>query len=283
MPELPEVETIVRQLASVLPGRLISSVDVRREDLLREDAASFASTVAGSRIRSVGRRGKNLVIGLATDTKPMVLLVNLGMTGRMLVQPASEAVAHPSHLGLAFYLSPPGVLFYADARRFGRLVLLSSGEWQQESRRLGIEPLEPGLSPNRLHRLLSASRAPIRSWLLDQTKLAGIGNIYAAEALFRARIHPAREARSLSRGEAAALLTAIRSVLRGAIRSRGTTLRDYRTTTGGEGGFKPSLKVYGREGEPCPRCKARIRRLVLANRSAFFCPSCQREAPRSDT
>ncbi len=283
MPELPEVETIVRQLAPVLTGRRIRCVEVHRDDLLREGAARFASAVADSEIQAVDRRGKNLVISLATASGPRILSVNLGMTGRLLVHPAPGAVTPPPHIGLAFHLVPPGVLFYADARRFGRILLLSTREWEQESERLGLEPLGRELTSRRLHQLLAASRAPIRSWLLDQTKVAGIGNIYAAEALFRARVHPAREARSLSAAEAASLLRGLRNVLREAIRSRGTTLRDYRTSTGDEGGFKPSLRVYGREGEPCRRCKARIRRLVFANRSAFFCPSCQREEPRSDT
>jgi formamidopyrimidine-DNA glycosylase len=137
--------------------------------------------------------------------------------------------------------------------------------------------LDPSLRAPRFHDLLLRSRSPIRSWLLDQTKIAGIGNIYATEALFRAGIHPHRPARSTDEEEASRLLGAIRRVLSEAIRARGTTLRDYRTASGDRGSFGPSLQVYGREGQPCLRCKTPVQRVVFGNRSSFFCPRCQPE------
>jgi formamidopyrimidine-DNA glycosylase len=140
---------------------------------------------------------------------------------------------------------------------------------------LGPEPLDLGLTPEELQGLLARSRSPIRSWLLDQTHIAGIGNIYASEALFRSGIHPRRPARSLGLSETEAFLEAMRAVLNEAIRARGTTLRDFRTASGDPGGFEPSLQAYGREGSPCPRCNTPIERIVFGNRSAFFCPHCQ--------
>ncbi len=276
MPELPEVETVVRQLAPILPRRRIRQVEVRHADLLGEPPDVFCQGLLGSRFKGVSRRGKNIVLAF---TQPSLLVVNLGMTGQLLFSPsgprASLGDVQPRHLGVLFHLEPKGFLLYADARRFGTLKRFSPSEWTRESARLGPEPLGRELSPADFHSRLANSRAPIRSWLLDQTRIAGIGNIYASEALFRAGIHPRRAANSLDAGEARDILAAVRKVLREAIRARGTTLRDYRTATGGTGGFGPSLLAYGREGAPCPRCKAPIDRIVFGNRSAFFCPSCQ--------
>ncbi len=279
MPELPEVETIVRQLAPALPGRRIRGVEVLQADLLQSSIPDFVRALEGARIRSVGRRGKNLVLMLS-DVR--FLVVNLGMTGRVLLHEGTPDRPVP-HLGVSFFLEPHGTLSYADSRRFGRLVLLSAEGWEAESKRLGPEPFDPTLDREAFLGRLAVSRAPIRSWLLDQTRIAGVGNIYAAEALFRAKIHPHRQARSLTPQEAAALLGSLRAVLREAIESGGTTLRDYRTAEGGRGRFAPSLRVYGREGEPCPRCKTPIERLVFAGRAAFLCPMCQREEAPFDS
>lgn len=284
MPELPEVETIVRQLAEPLSGRLIAAVEVHRPDLLREPPELFCRALAGCRVQSVTRRGKNVVLRLSG---PQVLLVNLGMTGRLLLDETLDETGSPReappYLCVSFSLAPGGTLHYVDVRRFGRILRLSEGEWKIESGRLGAEPLDPRLSAERMKELLRGSRAPLHSCLLDQHRLAGIGNIYASESLFRARLHPRREAGSLNLRESEALLDAVRAVLQEAIRARGTTIRDYRTATGDEGGFGPALQVYGHQGDPCPRCKTPIQRLVLANRSAFYCPSCQRQEPPSDS
>jgi formamidopyrimidine-DNA glycosylase len=272
MPELPEVETIVRELSSHLPGRSFGGVEVFHPDLLDESSVSFQARIAGREITHVGRRGKNIVLSLS---EPGILVVNLGMTGRLLYLDAGTDTVHLTHLALYFSLSPEGSLLYADSRRFGRLRVLTPLAWAAESEQLGPEPLGPALTPGRFHGALQASRAPIRSWLLDQRRIAGIGNIYAAEALFRAGVHPFRQARTLTTPESKRLLQGIREVLREAIRAQGTTLRDYRTASGAEGEFGQALKVYGREGKPCPTCKTPVERIVFGNRSAFLCPVCQ--------
>ncbi len=285
MPELPEVETVVRQLAAEVPGYRISGVQVIHPDLLALPEDRFRDSLLDTVIESVGRRGKNIVIPLskpASGEATRLLVVNLGMTGRLLFFsdiPGDRdlgADRWPSHPAVVFSLAPPSTLLYADVRRFGSLRVFSAVEWKAESDRLGPEPLDSGLTSSQLHGSLSRSRSPIRSWLLDQTRLAGIGNIYASEALFRAGIHPHRAASSLDQNEARFLLDAIRSVLSEAISARGTTLKDYRTASGDIGGFGPALEAYGREGEPCVRCNTPIERIVFGNRSAFYCPRCQK-------
>jgi len=279
MPELPEVETVVRQLSRSLPGRGVREVEILFPDLLDRPPAQFADTLRRSRIDSVGRRGKNILISFSESP---LLVVNLGMTGRLLFFPSPwprepEDEDEPTHVAVNFSLDAEGHLLYADSRRFGSLRLFSPDGWERESARLGPEPLDPALTPGKLYDLVSRSRAPIRSWLLDQTKIAGVGNIYASESLFRAGIHPRRLSQSLNRQESRRLLTAVRKVLEEAIRARGTTLRDYRTASGDPGGFAPSLQVYGREGDSCLRCNTTIARIVFGNRSAFLCPRCQLE------
>lgn len=278
MPELPEVETVVRQLTETLPGRRIVDLRVFHGDLLRESSKSFREGLLGSAFESVGRRGKNILFALS---EAQFLVVNLGMTGQLLFRPfaqndpgAGKIEAHP-HPGLSFRLDPAGELLYADTRRFGCIRRFRAADWALESARLGPEPLDPGLTPLGLHRRLARSRSPMRSWLLDQTHIAGIGNIYACEALFRAGIHPKRSARSLDPADSENLLQAIRDVLSEAIQARGTTLQDYRTASGDRGSYGPSLQAYGRAGEPCILCNTTMERIVFGNRSAFFCPHCQ--------
>lgn len=278
MPELPEVETVVTQLSGLLPGRSIRRIAVLHSDILHESERTFKSSLQGARFQAVSRRGKNILLMLST---PAVLVVNLGMTGQLLFHPpsprgtAAGGTAPPKHLAVSFSLDDGATLYYADTRRFGSLRRFTPGEWDSESARLGPEPLSRDWSPEELHGALARSRSPMRSWLLDQTRIAGIGNIYACEALFRAGIHPQTPALSVSRAKAGKLHRSIRDVLEEAIRARGTTLRDYRTAAGDYGGFGPSLQAYGREGSPCPRCNTLIQRVVFGNRSAFFCPECQ--------
>jgi formamidopyrimidine-DNA glycosylase len=279
MPELPEVETIVRQLAPALRGQRILKARVVRRDVLRESPTRFRGTVAGAEVRSVTRRGKNIVLSLSASSTSRFLVVNLGMTGQLLLRCHPRRPARPTHVAVVFSLDSGDSLLYADSRRFGRLALFTAEEWKAESERLGPEPLSPGLTPWTFHHGLAGSRSPVRSWLLDQTRLAGVGNIYACEALHRAGIHPVRTGASLEPADSARLLMALREVLREAIEARGTTLRDYRTASGEEGGFVAFLRAYGREGESCPRCGTPIVRIVFSNRSAFLCPRCQPEAP----
>ncbi|HEX6938479.1 MAG TPA: bifunctional DNA-formamidopyrimidine glycosylase/DNA-(apurinic or apyrimidinic site) lyase [Longimicrobiales bacterium] len=275
MPELPEAETIARDLRRHVVGRTVTGVNVTHADVLAPGLSSraLAAGVVGRRIRDVGRRAKNVV--LRFEDGP-VLVVNLGMTGRLVVSEAPRA-AELRHVAVRFQLDHGGALLYDDVRRFGRLSLFTPDEWEARQAEFGVEPLSDAFTAQRLHEMTSRSRSPIRNWLLDQRRVAGLGNIYANEALFRARIHPARPADSLSRAEAAGLRDAIRDVLTEAIRVRGTTLRDYRDARGEAGGFEPRLRVYGREGEPCPVCGTPIERLVLGGRSAFYCPHCQKK------
>jgi formamidopyrimidine-DNA glycosylase len=278
MPELPEVETVVRQLAETIPGCQILDVEVIHADLLSEPPDSFRKGLRHSSIEAVSRRGKNILISLSGS---QLLVVNLGMTGQLLFTPPgsgeepADTAAEPSHPAIVFGLRPVASLVYADVRRFGSLRRFTLEDWRAESDRLGPEPLDPQLSPSALQERLGRSRSPIRSWLLDQTRIAGIGNIYASEALFRAGIHPKKPARSLHRQDSERLLKAVREVLSEAIRARGTTLRDYRTASGDRGTFGPALQAYGREGEPCLKCNTPIERIVFGNRSAYLCPRCQ--------
>ncbi|HEX7050547.1 MAG TPA: DNA-formamidopyrimidine glycosylase [Longimicrobiales bacterium] len=274
MPELPEAETIVRDLRRRVAGRAITHVRVRHADVLAAPltAATLAAGLRGRRITGVGRRGKNVVFTLDDDER---LVVNLGMTGRLIVSDSPRAQGM-RHVAVRFSLDDGREILYDDVRRFGRIELHTPESWAERDRALGVEPLSKTFTADRLHALTRASRSPIRNWLLDQRHVAGIGNIYANEALFRAGIHPARPANSLTRSEASRLRDALRDVLEEAITARGTTFSDYRDASGEEGGFEPRLRVYGRAGRPCPVCGTPIERLVLSNRSAFFCPHCQR-------
>ena len=288
MPELPEAETIVRGLRPAATGRRIEEVELVHTDVLVTPAARLKRGLAGRRITGVGRRAKNVLLELDDDS---VVWINLGMTGAVLplrrprrAAPArsryGDAATHPT---VVFRLDQGVDLVFDDARRFGTVQHLDRSASAARSATFGPEPLGDAFTPAGLWRTLRASRSPIRNFLLDQRKLAGVGNIYASEALFLARVHPARPARSVKRDEAEALHRAIREVLAASIRSGGTTIRDYRNAEGGEGEYVRELRVYDREGLPCTRCSTPIRRLVLSNRSAFFCPTCQprRGAPRA--
>ena len=267
MPELPEAETIARGLNRLLPGRTTRRVSVLREDVVAGSAEEFAAAVEGRRFGATGRRGKNVVLPLDDSSR---LVVNLGMTGRLL--PSRAESSHPAVL---FHLEGGGSLVYDDARRFGRLAVLAASAWRRWSHGLGPEPLARSFTGRRLHGILARSQSPVRNLLLDQKRIAGVGNIYAVEALWAARVHPRTPANAVSPASAAVLHRALRKVLREAIRARGTTLRDYRTAEGAEGGFGPALCAYGREAQPCVRCRTAIRRIVFTGRSAYYCPRCQ--------
>ena len=275
MPELPEVETIVRGLHASITGAKVQSVDVVRADLVADSAREFERRLAGVDIETVERRAKNIVIHLRDgDPAAARLVVNLGMTGRLLV--GDPGAAEPTHLGVRFRLADGRSLLYQDVRRFGRLQLLSAGEWEERSAALGYEPLDADFTPAALRDLARGSRVAIKVWLMDQRRVVGVGNIYASEALFRARISPRKAARRLTRAEAERLHDAIVSVLREAIEFRGTTLLDYRDSSGERGDFSSRLRVYDRAGEPCVRCGTPIVRIVQGGRSTFYCRVCQK-------
>jgi formamidopyrimidine-DNA glycosylase len=276
VPELPEAETIVRGLRSTIVGERIVRAEVLKPDILREARRSFTPKLRGRTVVAVERRAKNVLIRLDGER---LVAVNLGMTGRLLPFPTPpRGAARPSHPAVRFRFASGAVLVFDDTRRFGSVECLRAHEWNERSARMGPEPLEDRYKSADLHAALATSRSPVRSWLLDQRRIAGVGNIYAAEALHLAGIHPQRPARDIGEEEAAALHASIRKVLSDAIRAGGTTIRDYRTADGEKGQYRRRLHVYGREGDPCRRCGSTVDRAVFGNRSAFFCPRCQ---PRS--
>jgi len=273
MPELPEAETIVRGLRRAVVGERIRRVETPHPDVLRTSPRSFGARVRGRRIEGVGRRGKNVLLPLDGGR---VIAVNLGMTGALLPFPRlPHGPQAPTHPAVLFHFESGAVLVFDDQRRFGTVEALDPEEWGERHARMGPEPLEEDFTTEGLRQALRRSASPIRSWLLDQRRIAGVGNIYASEALHLAGIHPARRARTVTAREAGLLHEAIRDVLQAAIDLGGTTIRDYRNADGQAGEYGRRLHVYGREGEPCRACGAGIRRTVISNRSAYFCPSCQ--------
>ncbi len=271
MPELPEVETIARGLDPVLRGRRVNAVWGSGLPLHLNrpvDLRALRAVVAGRAIAGVRRRGKYLLIDVRGDQG---VLVHLGMTGRLRVQPADAPRAPHTHV--VFGLAGGDELRFADARRFGWVEAGAPLDAVAALAALGPDPLSE-LDAAALAAALATSRAPVKSFLLDQRRIAGLGNIYVAEALFRAGIHPTTPARRLV-DHAPELLDAIRASLAGGIERRGTTLRDYVDADGKKGDNASALLVYGRAGEPCPRCGAAVRRRVDAGRSTFFCPTCQ--------
>jgi formamidopyrimidine-DNA glycosylase len=279
MPELPEVETIVRDLQARIPGRTIRKVSVKQPDILvAATPAQFQRALRGRRIEGVDRRAKNIVIHLDDES---TLVVRLGMTGRLVVRKSAPAVMSKDpnelrHVGVRFDLDDESALLYDDVRRFGRLELFRPGYWQRRALEFGYEPLSSDFTPARLFELTRFSTSPIRNWLLDPYRIAGIGNIYANEALFRAGVRPTRRTNRITRAESERLYETLRVVLQEAIDKRGTTISDYRDGSGDQGEYLPLLQVYGRAGEPCLRCGTSIKRIVLSNRSAYYCPQCQR-------
>jgi formamidopyrimidine-DNA glycosylase len=274
MPELPEAETIVRDLRARLPGSTIVRVAVRHADVLHPglSAASLRARLRNRGITGVSRRGKNVILELAGGLR---LVINLGMTGRVLTSDTPRA-GELRHVAVSFALADGRSVLYDDARRFGDLDLRDERGWRERDAELGVEPLSDEFTADRLRALTRTSIVPIRNWLLDQRRVAGVGNIYAVEALFRAGIRPTRRARTLTRRETAALRDTLRAVLQESIDARGTTISDYRDASGERGGFDQWLRAYDRAGRPCVNCGVPIKRVVLSNRSAFYCPHCQR-------
>jgi formamidopyrimidine-DNA glycosylase len=275
MPELPEAETIARGLAARLTGRRIERVRIHRPEVVAPmKPAAFRRALQHRRVERVGRRAKWITARLDDGHR---WVTQLRMTGRYTWTPNSPLRPAP-HLSASIQIDGPegGVLRFFDVRRFGRLWVLDPDAWRELDRRLGVEPLSRRFTPDALAASLDGSKAPIRNALLDQRRIAGIGNIYANEACFQARIDPRRPGADLSRRELVRLHGAIRAVLGEAVDRRGTSFSDYRDVRGDAGGFQNRLDVYGLAGEPCRRCGREIERVVLAGRSAFFCPGCQR-------
>jgi formamidopyrimidine-DNA glycosylase len=296
MPELPEVETVRRQLAPAVTGRRISSAEVLDERLVRPAApATVTRGLEGRSIEAVDRRGKYLLVRLEDDG---VLALHLRMTGNVLVRPAdsSEAVAdmmergerlgaprlyeaHPQlkHLRARFELDDGTEVLFTDVRRFGTAVLLEGSATLEEylAPRVGIEPLSEEMTPEALLRMAARRTAPLKSFLLTQTGVAGIGNIYADEALHRAELHPLSPAGSMKAEHAEALTEGIVDALEAGLANGGSSIDDYRDTRGERGSMQDEFLVHTREGEECPRCGGTIQRIVVGGRSTYFCPDCQ--------
>jgi len=281
MPELPEVETVVRGLRLSLPGRTVVEVRFGKTDFV-EDSAAIAERLPGMRISEVTRLGKFICIALqggAAPTAPqsqIYFIIHLGMTGQLTFIRSGESVAPHTHV--FFVLDDGRELRYTDIRRLGRMLLVQESAMAEFKGRLGKEPLE--ISAEEFCRTFGSRRARVKALLLDQSVLRGIGNIYADESLFRARLHPARIAENLTKKQLLSLHGAVRQVLADAIRFRGSSISDYVDSEGNRGEFQFKHRVYQRDGKPCFRCKAIIRRVIVAGRSSHFCPSCQ-PAPRS--
>ncbi|XSG81547.1 MAG: bifunctional DNA-formamidopyrimidine glycosylase/DNA-(apurinic or apyrimidinic site) lyase [Methyloligella sp. ZOD6] len=294
MPELPEVETVRLGLAPFLVGNKIESVEQRRPDLRFPLPANFAARLEGRCIEALDRRAKYILARLDDGE---VLVMHLGMTGRFTVDEANGAGlkpgaftlpgnAAPRHEHIVFHLADGSAIRYADTRRFGYMTLVPESGMAEHPlfKGLGLEPLGEDFTGEALAGVLAGAKTPLKAALLDQRRIAGLGNIYVCEALYAARLSPLRHAGTIvtkagkPTARCARLARAISRVLNDAIAAGGSSLRDYAHADGSLGRFQHSFKVYGREGKPCPDedCQGVVKRIVQSGRSTFYCPSCQR-------
>ena len=279
MPELPEVETVARGLQREIAGRSVLSVALGKTDFI-DNPAEVERELPGRRIVSVERYGKFMLLRLSGQQNgdrnlDGALLVHLGMTGMLRPQATNEP--QPKHTHVVMQLDDGRELRYVDARRFGRMAYLSGETLREELLRFGLDPLEAGVeefTPS-----IRERRARIKALLLDQTVLRGVGNIYADESLWKARIHPAHLGAKLTVEQVARLYRELQRILQRAIDLRGSSISDFLDADGEPGEYQQHHRVYGREGKPCSRCKSAIRRVIVAGRSSYFCPGCQK-APR---
>lgn len=275
MPELPEVETIRRHLAPFLVGRTIRNVHIYRRDVIGfPDSGRFQSELAGVRIKGVSRRGKYLIFDLTRDRS---LIVHLRLSGHLRLSNKDKRLEYER---VRFILSHNKVLSFVDPRVLGRIYLVKDKVFPSVLNglvRMGLEPIEKGFTAGYLGEKLKGRRAKVKSLLLDQRVCAGVGNIYADEALFRARVKPTRLAGELKKNEIIRLAQTLRRVLKEGIHYLGTTISDerYLMPNGGKGEFQNRLMVVGRKGEPCRICGVKIRRTKIGNRSSYYCPCCQ--------
>jgi formamidopyrimidine-DNA glycosylase len=285
MPELPEVETVRRGLAPVLEGARLCHVETRRPDLRFAFPERFAARLTGARVTRLGRRAKYLVAELDTGD---ALIAHLGMSGRFTIETPDRslrpgAYVHggapdPRHDHVLIVTETGTRITYNDPRRFGFMDLVSVDDLDTCAHfaRMGPEPASNAFSGAYLTEALKGRKTPIKSALLDQSVVAGLGNIYVCEALFRAGVSPKRLAASVAGKRAERLTPHIRDVIAEAIEAGGSSLKDFAATDGALGYFQHRFSVYDREGQPCPVCKSQIRRIVQSGRSSFYCPSCQR-------
>jgi formamidopyrimidine-DNA glycosylase len=275
VPELPEVETIRRQLAPRVEGRTLERIEVLDARWCEPaPPAEVAAAVSGRRVERLERRGKYLVLELEDEA---FLVMHLRMTGNvLLVSPEEDAAGRP-YLRVRMVLDSGARLLFCDARRFGTGVVLLGESARDDyfARRLGVEPLGPGFTADALRALAAGRRAPVKAFLLSQERIAGVGNIYADEALFRARIHPLRPVGTLRRAQVGELRDAVVTSLEAGIDARGATIDDFRDVDGARGSFQDRFLVHRREGEACPRCGGEIRKLRAAGRGTYVCERCQ--------
>ncbi|WP_050524666.1 bifunctional DNA-formamidopyrimidine glycosylase/DNA-(apurinic or apyrimidinic site) lyase [Pseudorhodobacter wandonensis] len=283
MPELPEVETVRRGLAPVMTGQTITDAAVNRPDLRWPFPTRMAERLTGAQVTGLRRRSKYILADLSTGES---LLIHLGMSGRILISGVMQGDFHHDHPASAKHdhvvltMGNGARITFNDARRFGAMDLLETalGDAHPLLAKIGPEPFGNTFNETYLTRALGGRKTPIKTALLDQHVVAGLGNIYVCEALYRAGLHPARPANALPATAVAGLVPIIRDVLAEAIEAGGSSLRDYRQADGELGYFQHRFRTYGRENEPCttPGCTATIERIVQSGRSSFFCPKCQR-------
>lgn len=274
MPELPEVETVRKSLESRISGLTITEVELLMPKIIKAPSPqSFIEGVTGKKIKKLGRRGKYLLIHLS---EKMTLVIHLRMTGRLVFCPPETPPEKHTHA--IFRLSDGNLLHFTDTRQFGRLALSETDRLDSFPglKDLGAEPLSEKFTRDYLKKELKRRRTKIKTLLLDQTFIAGLGNIYADEALHRARINPEKIAANLTARETANLYQAIREVLEEGIANRGTTFRDYVDGLGQTGTNQNTLRVYDREGKPCLLCRQPVARIRLGGRSSYYCPRCQK-------
>ena len=275
MPELPEVETIRRQLAPEMEGRVLRELEVLDPRWCAPaHPDELADAVRRRWIESLSRRGKYLLVELEDD---VTLVMHLRMTGNLLLVPEADDDAGRPYLRARLVLEDGQRVLFCDPRRFGTGEVLLGADAVEDyfGSRLGIEPLSPDFTADALRALARDRKAPVKAFLLTQERVAGVGNIYADEALFRARLHPLRSVGSLRRGQIASLRDAVVESLEAGIDARGATIDDFRHADGARGSFQDRFLVHRREGEPCPRCGSPIRKLRAAGRGTYVCPRCQ--------
>jgi len=288
MPELPEVETVRRGLAPAMEGARLAKVEVRDRRLRWPIAKDFEKRLTGQTVEGLGRRAKYLLADLSSGE---VLVMHLGMSGSFRVgKDAKPGVYYhersksTAHDHVVFHMSNGATVTFNDPRRFGSMKLVKRAKIEQEPllRGLGPEPLGNEFDAAMLAKACQAKKTSLKAALLDQRVVAGLGNIYVCEALYRARLSPKRQAATIGdrngkpNARAAALVDAIKAVLQDAIAAGGSSLRDHRRTDGALGDFQHNFQVYDREGEPCPNGRGTIKRIVQSGRSTFYCPSCQK-------
>jgi formamidopyrimidine-DNA glycosylase len=276
MPELPEVETVIRGLQPTVEGRRLTAVETRRHDLRVPFPENFESRLTGRRVQRLWRRAKYIMADLDGGE---TLVIHLGMSGRIQVYKPRNDIGRGKHDHVVFDTDAPARIVFTDQRRFGLMTIVGTGSLESHKlfKDLGIEPLSRQFNASYLRQVLKGKKTPIKSALLDQRVIAGLGNIYACEALWRSRISPKRKSARLKAATLDVLATAIKEVLKEAVVLGGSSLRDHRQTNGELGYFQKTFAVYDREGQPCLRrgCAGTVKRIVQSGRSTFYCLSCQ--------